>query len=198
MRTLRCLGLLAGALGLLSCYAPDFENGLLQCGPTNHCPKGYTCTTDLTCWKDSDVGPPTGGDEVTPFIGTWTFDSGTLTANCSDGAPSTVALAGDTVPITRSGTGIVAAYFCAWMLHAPAGSTTAVVDPGQTCMEMIPDEKTGVTYTYSWGAKEFSFTTSDGQKASVKGNVGGPFNASDGSKGTCEGLFTGSLTKTAP
>ena len=196
MRTLRRLGLLGGALGLLSCYAPDFENGTLQCGPTNNCPKGYTCATDLTCWKDGDLAPPTGGGDVAAFVGTWTFDSGNLNATCSDGSPTTAPLAGDTVPIARRGDGIVASYFCDWMLHATGATATA--DPGQSCSEMIPNQMSGVIYTYTWSAKEFSFSTSNGQKASVSGHVGGPFTASDGSRGTCDGVFTGMLTKTAP
>lgn len=198
MRLSRLLGLLGLTLGSLSCYSPDFDNDLLQCGPMNNCPKGYTCASDLRCWKNGDVVPATTGDSTALFVGTWTFNSGNINSACSDGPPLSSPISGDTVPVTANGSNLVASYFCDWTMQLNPGTSTAMASPPQGCTEMIKDDKTGATYTYQWMLKAFSFTTTDGKTASVSGDVGGPFTGTDGSKGTCDGTFTGTLAKTGP
>jgi hypothetical protein len=191
-------GLVATALGLslgLSCsYAPSFDGGVLACTATSGCPKGYGCADDGTCWKDGTG--PNGADVLGKYVGNWTFDSGNLVSDCSDGAPSTTALMGDPVIVKASGTGLTASYYCDWILHRPSGSAAAVADAGQSCQQVVPDTATNLTYTYTWSAKSFSFSTTDGQTAMVSGHVAGPFTASDNTTGTCDGTFSGTLMKT--
>lgn len=191
------LGLLFVVLLGLSCtYAPDLQNGALQCGDDSSCPKGYACASDGLCWKNGQ-GPGDVGPTLDDFVGTWTFVSGSLLAACSDGPPTTTALAGDFIEVTRSGATLLAGYYCIWTLNLPAGSDTATAGSGQSCEQDVPDTTSGVTFTYAWTESEFSFTTADGLSATVTGHVTGPYTATNGASGTCDGMFSGSLTLSA-
>jgi hypothetical protein len=207
---------LAPLVTLLSCsYAPDFANDQLQCGAAGQCPKGYSCATDNRCWKngatphDAAVTPhdgavtTDGGVQLSDFVGTWTFNSGasggTLTGTCSDSStPISSSLSGDFMVVTLSGTGLLAQYYCnaGWNLRLPAGSTTAVVQTGQTCV--YSSTQSGVTTSYTFAALAFSLTTSNGQLGQFSGHLSGPFSASDGTTGTCNFNLAGQLTKTSP
>lgn len=195
MRTFRWPLWLLGALASSCSYSPSFEDGVLVCSTTKSCPKGYECSADGTCWKGGDA--PDGGDLYANFVGTWAFESGTLNADCSDGPPSTMPLTGQQIPVapTPTGTGVTATYYCSWVLHRAAGSLTAVADPNQSCVQDVPADASGIAYSYTWTAIEFSFTTTDGQRASVKGRVAGHFLGTDNSTGTCDGQFNGMLTR---
>ena len=202
MRATRRIGWTARALLPLAlllvgarCYTPDFDNGKLRCGPQGQCPKGYGCASDGTCWKSGAGSSSDGGTDVLDdFVGTWTFLTGTLDANCSDGR-TMPSIAGDVFVVTRAGTTLTAGYYCDWFLHVPAGSRTTVIDPAQSCIQDVPDTGTGVTFHYNWSGTEFALTTSNGLSGSISGTVKGPFTATDGSSGTCEGKFTGTLSK---
>ena len=93
---------------------------------------------------------------------------------------------------------LVVTYYCDWVLHRSPGSAEAVVDtaPPQTCNQR--DDTTAITYTYHWSTNRFSLATTDGKIATIGGHVFGPFDASDRSTGTCDGTFSGELTKEPP
>jgi hypothetical protein len=198
MRVLQLPVLLGAALLALSCsYAPDFGGGVLACSAAMTCPKGYSCASDGACWKDG-MGP-TDADPLAKYVGIWTFESGNLDSQCSDGTPTTMALSGQTVPVTKQGSsGLLATYYCGWVLHRGSASLAAVADAGQSCQQVVPGSGTDATFTYTWHGDAFSFSTMDGETGMVTGHVEGPFSGSDGSTGTCDGKFSGSLTKTSP
>lgn len=198
MRMFLTATLLCGLSSALSCsYTPDFDNGTLACGPSRNCPKGYACSSDNLCWKSGAAPDGGSSDPLEAYVGTWTFATGNLNSSCSDGQPTTSPLSGDTVKVTKSGTGLKASYFCDWILHRKAGFT-AEIDPGQSCMQPVQDPNTNVTYTYTWSSTLFSFTTTDGQTATLMGQVSGPFTATSGATGTCNGVFDGTLSYTGP
>jgi len=54
---------LAAAALVVSCtYSPDFRNGSLKCSPDLQCPRGYQCSSKLTCCLPGD---PTCGGTIT-------------------------------------------------------------------------------------------------------------------------------------
>ena len=215
-------GLLAPLIALLSCsYAPDFASDQLQCSATGKCPKGYSCAADNRCWKNgatpqdaavtNDTGAPhdasTTSDGRAPqladFAGTWTFNNGatggTLSGTCSDSTtPISNSLSGDFMVVSLNGTGLLARYYCdvGWNLSLPSGSTTAVVQTGQTCT--YRSTQSGVTTSYNFAALTFSLTTTNGQTGQFSGHLSGPFTATDGTAGTCNFNLSGQLTKTSP
>ncbi len=52
--------LLAGLLGVASCYNPKIEDGTFMCGPGGLCPEGFSCDNGR-CFKGSGSGPGKGG-----------------------------------------------------------------------------------------------------------------------------------------
>jgi hypothetical protein len=191
--------LLAALLGGGACaYAPSLDNGSLQCAEDQSCPKGYACASDFTCWKSGES--PDITDPLSLYAGTWTFGAdGTLDANCTDGS-ATTSLQGITIPVTESGSEVVASYYCDWNLHL-AQDGSAVIDPGQSCMRTVMDTTTNETFRYTWSGNAFTLDTADGLNATVSGHVSGPFTSSGGSSpssGSCDGTFSGSLKKTSP
>ncbi len=181
-------------LSLACSYSPSFDNGVLACGADSSCPKGYSCANDGACWKNGSG--PSDADPLARYVGNWTFESGSLDSQCSDGQPTTTSLSGQMLPVVAQGTtAIVATYYCGWILRRAPASADAVADSGQSCQQVVPDATTNLTYTYTWTADAFTFTTTDGQTAMVDGHVEGPFTGSDGSTGTCDGMFSGTLTK---
>jgi hypothetical protein len=200
MRTsvrLLAIGALAALFSGGSCtYAPNIDDSVLACGAAQACPKGYTCGVDSYCWKSGD-------EFLAGYVGTWTFVAGTLTANCTDSKPATRPLAGDpltnadSLTIDPSPKGVVAGYYCNWTLHATGNGSSAALDtgPAQSCTQVSSDNLTGVSYTYTWSATQFSFSSS-GQSASAMGRFGGPFDTSTGGSGTCDVTFNGTLAAT--
>ena len=212
---------LAGA-GESCTYSPDFANDTLVCGPAQACPKGYACATDNKCWKTgetpggggahADAGG-TGGahmdassdlpittDPREGFVGTWTFNGGTVDATCTDGSAKHGALTGDYIVIgvgTTMST-VLAAYYCqsGWTMQLSSGNTMAIATSNQTCVVRTTDSSTPpVTTAYTWSPVTFSFTKTSATTASSTGHFTGPFSATDGTNGTCDVTFTGPLTK---
>jgi len=66
------------------CFAPDVTNGGLSCGADDHCPPGFHCASDKTCWSNghdpsgdgsdlatseqSDGGDASGGPDLSPAL----------------------------------------------------------------------------------------------------------------------------------
>ena len=209
--------LMAATAGLAiqgSCaYAPDFADDTLACSDKRTCPKGYTCAANNKCEKSGGggdgvggiAGGGTGGNTGTDggidprldnFVGTWHFNSGMLTGSCSDGSTINNPLTPDVfVVVTRGGVGLMLQYHCpgGWNMRLPVATNTAIAVAGQTCRESTVSS--GVMTTYNWGAPALTFTTSNGQTASLSGHLAGPFSDSNSINGTCDIMFNGSLTK---
>ena len=203
------------AAGLSCGYSPNFANDTLQCGAGSTCPKGYSCATDSKCWKNGElatdagthVDTGTGGDTHgdvgigtdprLPFVGTWTFNAGTLSGTCSDSpTPVSQPLSGDFMVVSLAGTGLSAQYFCdaGWNLDLPTGTNTTVVRTGQMCT--FRTTASGITTAYMFSGLAFSLMTSNGLSATFAAHFTGPFSASDGTSGTCNFTLSGQLTKT--
>lgn len=182
------------ALAASNCtYDPNFDDGILVCGAGMSCPKGYACATDGACWKN-----PASGGNVNPldkYVGTWAFDNGSLASDCSSSEPMMRALVGDYLVVVKYETGLLADYYCEWKLHRAPGATKATLDPAQMCNKTVKDTVSGVDFTYTWVGKTFVFSTTDGRRATLEGHVVGDYTASDQSTGTCDGTFSGQLTK---
>ncbi|HET6149127.1 MAG TPA: hypothetical protein VFH68_16435 [Polyangia bacterium] len=206
--------LMAGtaSLALLgSCaYAPDFADDTLTCSATSTCPKGYTCAANNKCEKAGGAGSGLGGvggggtggsagggdQRLDDFVGTWHFNSGTITGSCTDGSTINNQLTSAVfIIVTRGGAGLLLRYYCqdGWNMRLPLATNTALAIAGQTCRDSTVSG--GVTTTYTWGAPTLTFTTSNGQTASISGHLAGPFSDSNGINGTCDIMFSGSLTK---
>jgi hypothetical protein len=191
---------LALSCGALSCaYSPDFAGGQLQCGSKQSCPKGYSCASDNTCWKDGTA--PTSPND---FNGTWTFTGGTLDVSCTDGSSDHRALKGDAnnsadfIIVNQSGSSLSANYFCDWSLTLPSGGNTGTAPLGQSCTETTTDSTGTIMTTYTWSALAFTFTLDGSDSATSAGHVSGPFTDSTGVAGTCDVTFSGPLSKTGP
>jgi hypothetical protein len=50
---MRALALL-GCVAIAGCFAPTLSNGGLSCGSDDHCPPGFHCAADTTCWKNGE------------------------------------------------------------------------------------------------------------------------------------------------
>jgi hypothetical protein len=175
---------LATLAWLSSCtYSPSPKSGLLFCGPGGACPKGYGCADGRTCWKEGETPPlPDGGgletavDLVTradapvaprlrPFVGSWDFESGTVSTTCSDNSRDTRLLAGDFLDIdVGTDSDLVASFYCDWKLNLVAGSTVPS-RPAQTCTTISKDTE------FTWTLVSFEFTTGDGQNATLLSRI---------------------------
>lgn len=211
-------------VGLGACtYAPDFANDKLGCDPSGACPKGYSCNvTDNKCWKtgetpggggsDGGTNPGTGGakmdassdvptsnDPRDGFVGTWTFNGGTMNGTCSDGSVVQSALTGDYIVIGLGTTAatVLAQYRCqaGWTMQLSGGNTMAVATSNQKCTQQTTVGNPAVTTTYTWSAVAFTFTKISASTAMTTGRFMGPFTDSDNVTGTCDLTFSGPLTK---
>ncbi len=203
-------------------YTPDFANDTLVCGPARACPKGYSCATDNKCWKTGETpggsggadggthpdagtggapGDAGGNDPRQGFVGTWTFNGGTLDGSCTDGSTIHGALTGDYIVIGLGTTAatVLAHYYCdtGWTMQLSSGDTMAVATSNQTCVQRTTDSTATppVSTAYTWSAVTFSFTKTSALTGMSTGHLMGPFSASDGTNGTCDLTFTGPLIK---
>jgi hypothetical protein len=192
LAALAALALTAGAAA--SCaYAPDFGNGTLVCGDKQQCPKGYSCASDNTCWKDSGTA---SDPRLDSFVGKWDFSTGLISGACSDGYTVNDTLnSTDFIVIARGGSGLLLEYYCdtGWSMSLPAGTTTASARTGETCN--FQRTSSGVTTNLVWSINTLTFATSDGQAGTVVGRLSGPFTDSTPNTGTCDLMFSGDLLK---
>jgi hypothetical protein len=99
-----------------------------------------------------DVGSPAQPADVTPFLGTWGYASGSVTTTC-DPNPGTkeISAADGTVEVgagSAPNTIAVRDSLCAF--SATVSGTTAVAEPGTVCPSYVGT--TSIAYTLSGGA----------------------------------------------
>jgi hypothetical protein len=181
---------LVSALALSCTYSPDFDNGVLVCGPSASCPKGFSCEHDGVCWKDG--ANPDGPQSLSKFTGTWIFSGGTSDFQCSESSHVTSSLVGTYISVGRNSAAasLLADYYCQWVFHRDS-LDEALVDPGQACEQDTPDT------TFNWLGQSFSIVTSDGIAGTASGRLSGPAYNADGTSAVCEIAFSGSLSKTS-
>src|SRR4051812_21181390 len=89
LRLLSCVALL-----LSGCFAPDYQNGMSECGPAGVCPEGYACAADNHCYKDgtqpdlsvtdmTESGPDLAGADLTMCTAMQHVCSGSCVDNSS-------------------------------------------------------------------------------------------------------------------
>jgi hypothetical protein len=116
------------ALLFAGCYSPTFHDGALRCGnDTPHCPDGYHCAQDNTCWADGhDPTIMTGTDENGTAC---TVGSTCLSGFCADGVCCDKACNGQCEACDVTG----ASGTCTPVTGPPHGSRTACAGSGSSC-----------------------------------------------------------------
>jgi hypothetical protein len=186
--------LLGAALSLFlvaACgYSPNPEDGTLKCGSSNTCPEGFSCRSG-TCWKNGGTG---GSNDVSKFIGQWTFVAAQSkrTRSCTDGTTETTMPWDDFFDVS---TGPVAAlstdYYCPWNLDVNGGGTATSIRSGSMCTKADP---TMVGTSYTWHGESFTLTTTDGASGMLEASLPYDYTTPLGS-GSCQMHFTGPVTK---
>lgn len=192
------LALLAGA-AVRCAYAPDPASGTLRCGPSSSCPKGYSCASDQTCWKDGTspsgaagsgaagsgaAGSGAAGSGVAgsgaagspvgdpAFVGHWIYQTGSKeTVSCSDGSTKDNDLTSDYVDVALNSGTLTATYFCAWIVTLDSNMTTTVIRAGQSCSRNTTDATTGITH-FTWRGTSFAMKTTDAKTATLQSTIG--------------------------
>jgi hypothetical protein len=82
---------LIAALAAAGCFAPEYSSGGLLCDTNGgHCPSGYHCASDRTCWRDGS--DPDLAEGLTPDLAT---DAGLADLARPDLATPDLARSGD-------------------------------------------------------------------------------------------------------
>jgi hypothetical protein len=86
---------------------------------------------------NAGAGGSTATDATSPFVGSWTFDSGQIAPNCQGITPSAIQLTGNKVAITKVDSGHINLSFSNSELDCSVAfavsGATATAEAGQTC-----------------------------------------------------------------
>ena len=127
------------------------------------------------------------------FVGTWTFDSGTITpTNCQGLGP--ISLVGETLTLAKgTGSDLVSTLqssFGTCTLNLTVSGNVADANAGQSCMFNVPVG--GTTLTFTFNITSWSVTTTDGVAMTTNATAAGT-----GLAAACSIALTGAATKHA-
>jgi hypothetical protein len=135
----------------------------------------------------------TSTNSADKFVGTWTFDSGTVTpTNCQGLGP--VSLVGETLTLAKgTGSDLMSTFqssFGTCALNLTVSGNAADADAGQTCMFNVP--VAGTTLTFTFNVTSWTVTTTNGMAMTTNATAAGT-----GLAAGCSIALTGSATKHA-
>ncbi len=132
---------------------------------------------------------------VDKFIGNWTFDSGTLDANCNGLPPFSNNLAGQTLTLMKGTSSDLVSTLASSLgtctLKLTVSGTVASADPGQSCTFNVPVGGLSVAVTVN--INTWTVTTTDGLAMTTGATATGSGGLADG----CPVTLSGSGTKHA-
>ena len=127
------------------------------------------------------------------FIGTWTFDTGTITpTNCQGITP--ISLVGETLMLAKGTSSdlvsTLQSSFGTCTLNLTVSGTVASADAGQSCMFTVPVAGTPLSFTFN--VSSWTVTTTDGVAMTTSAAAAGTGLATG-----CTISLTGAATKHA-